>query len=115
MFSLALALTGDRVRAEGVVVDVISAACSMLSLPDVELRHELSRRTYRRCTAAGPGHASTVGTEEGRQRAALSLVRFGGLDYCETAAVLGLPSPEVARLLNSGLHELVLTPEHPRP
>lgn len=107
LFSLAIAGTGDPGRAEAVVVDVLSAACSLPLWPDLEVRRELSRRTYRLAVTAGPRHEPIARTEEAQQRVALGLVRFGALDYSETAAVLGLPTPEVARLLNAGLHDLV--------
>jgi hypothetical protein len=107
LFSLAIAVTGDPGRAEAVVVDVISAACSPPLRSDLEVRRELSRRTYWLAAAAGPNRDAAPRTEDAQQRVAMGLVRLGGLDYAEAAAILGLPTSEMARLLSSGLHDLV--------
>lgn len=108
LFCLALAVAGDRQRAENAVVAVVSAMSRRWSAdPDADTRRDLVQRVYWLCTAERPGEpAATPPSVADQQGAALALVRFGGLTYREVADLMELAPVDVAHLLSAALREI---------
>jgi hypothetical protein len=125
MFALALVVCEDAEAAETVVVQAILDACtpSDIAVPSVG-RQELARYVYvlegrRRGESAQPSAAErrpgapalsssgVAGADElsHRQRSAIALALFGDHTYRDIASLMGLPAPDVAELMRSGLIE----------
>jgi hypothetical protein len=122
MFALALVVCEDAETAESVVVQAILDACTP---SDIAVgcvgRQELARYVYvlderrrgedRRppgaprpdaAALASSGIAGAHGLSH-RQRSAIALALFGDHTYREVASLMGLPAPDVAELMRSGL------------
>jgi hypothetical protein len=101
LLALASVMVRDQMPAETAVVEVISAAfpatAMAVPMPAAEVRRELARRTYRRCSRADQA------TERDQQRIALALTHCGQLTYRQVADLLRLTAADAAQLLSSGL------------
>ncbi len=125
MFALALVICQDAETAESVVVQAVLDACtpSDIAVGSVS-RQELARYVYvlderRRGGSAQPvldarppeaaalasSGVAGVRALSRRQRSAIALALFGDHTYREIASLMGLPAPDVAELMRSGLIE----------
>jgi hypothetical protein len=124
MFALALVVCEDAEAAETVVVQAILDACTPSDIAVLSVgRQELARYVYvlegrrraestqpaadRRPDAAALSSSGVAGAEDlsHRQRSAIALALFGDHTYRDVASLMGLPAPDVAELMRSGLIE----------
>jgi hypothetical protein len=104
LLALASVVFEDPQDAEAVVVEVILDACTPPAAAGPSGRAKLARYLYvrwlREQGTGGGGRAQ-------QQRAAVALGLFGQQTYGEIATLMGLPAPEVAGLMRSGLRRAV--------
>ncbi|MFY9933843.1 MAG: hypothetical protein WAK82_38135 [Streptosporangiaceae bacterium] len=122
-----LMLADDPALAESVVCDVIVDECALSGghgHSEDETRYRLTQSVFRRCqqSAACPGRrggrpiqrpsagvAARVdpdGILSDKERGALGLVLFGGLEYVQVSTVLGIGPGETAALLRAAMRRL---------
>jgi hypothetical protein len=121
-----LMLADDPALAESVVQDVIVDEC-MLSpgygRGDDETRYRLTQSVFLRCqqsvSSGRQGRRPTQRSSGGvaaridpdgilseKERGALGLVLFGGLEYVQVSTVLGIGPDDTAALLHTAMHRL---------
>jgi hypothetical protein len=104
LYRQAVLTLGDSGAAGGIVADVLIAEYARSQVPgdDAAVGRRLAVSVYWRCQWAALG-ADRPGV---RERGALALVRFGGLDYRQASAELAIAPAEMAALLRTALHRL---------
>jgi hypothetical protein len=122
-----LMLADDPALAESVVRDAIVDECGLSpgnGRGEDETRYRLTQSVFRRCQRppASPGRqgrrprlrpaggvAARIdpdGILSDKERGALGLVLFGGLQYAQVSTVLGIGSQDTAALLRTAMHRL---------
>ena len=110
LFTLALAVTEDRARAEEVVVEVLAEAGELADAS--RSRRELARSVYLHAAAgqsSTPAPATSSYDACRQQHAAICLAHHGDHSLGDLADLFGLPKHAVAELLRSGLRNLNAT------
>jgi hypothetical protein len=103
LYRQAVLTLGDPGAAGRIVADVLTAECARSQAPDDHcVGRRLAVSVYWRCqwTARGEGNEGV------RERGALALVRFGGLDYRQASEELAVTPAEMAAILCTALRDL---------
>ncbi len=116
IYALACALLGDEPAAiRAVALGMVDFARQDVTIPPGDVRRALARRVYCRSNELAadssapqqlPPAMERVAQIARLQRTCLALCIFGGHSQQQVADLLGVPPLVVARMLNSGLHEL---------
>jgi hypothetical protein len=110
LYRQALVTLGDESLARQVLADALAAECGLSEVTaggDIGCRLAVSVYWLCQETATRPG-AYHSGPDV-RERGALALVLFGGLEYRHASRALAIPPAEMAAILRTALHQLTAT------
>jgi hypothetical protein len=110
LYQQALVTLGDAGTARQVLADALAAECGRSEVNDgggIGCRLALS--VYWLCQEAATRPGACHSGPGVRERGALALVLFGGLEYRYASQVLAIPPAEMAAILRTALHRLTAT------